>query len=157
MRRFWILSAAAALLAAGPALSQDRDGKKPPECDLKTTEKVAWCPKCDRVLPAEELDKDGNHKGDCATKAKEIELCVKKIYACCRVESVEPGKCLCGKPLVEKADRAKVLFQCPVCGGKSPVETDVLHEEGKHRENPEMKVKRVCEKSGISPHIAAGG
>ncbi len=84
----YVLAAVAVLatagLLAGPASSQDRGGKKPAatgDCDLKSLEKVKWCPKCDKVLEAADLDKDGKHKGDCGEKAKEIEQCVKKCYS----------------------------------------------------------------------------
>ena len=69
-------------LLAGPALSQDRGGKKPPsgDCDLKNLEKAAWCEKCDKILEKGDI-KDGKHAGDCDTKVKEIEQCLKKFYA----------------------------------------------------------------------------
>ena len=70
-------------LVAGPALSQDRGTKKPAasDCDLKTLEKVSWCPKCDKVLEKGDI-KDGKHSDkECGTATKEIELCVKKYYA----------------------------------------------------------------------------
>ena len=81
-----ILAAVAMLatagLLAGPACSQDRTKKAATgDCDLKSLEKAKWCPKCDKVLEAADVDKDGKHKGDCGEKAKEIELCVKKCYS----------------------------------------------------------------------------
>jgi hypothetical protein len=156
-----LMAMALAALVAAPAMSQDRGGKKPPDmtgpCDTKQTEKVKWCPKCDKVLEKADIEKD-KHKGDCGEAAKEIELCCKKLYACgcggscCQVEQATPGKCSCNKPLKAKDDKCKVMHECETCGAKGPVAADVQHDEEKHKDKKEKKLKRTCEKSGAAPH-----
>jgi hypothetical protein len=79
----------AVALVAG---AQDRGGKKPPECDLKSVEPAKWCEKCDKILEKGDIEKD-KHKGDCGGDVKNIELCVKKCWAadCHPDKELKPG------------------------------------------------------------------
>ena len=162
MTKLTTLAAALALVAllAAPALSQDRMGGKAAatECDLKTVEKAKWCEKCDKVLGASDIDKDGKHKGDCNGKAKDIELCIKKHFCCeqCGVDVNKAGTCPCGKKFEEKNESCKVIYICTGCEGRSPVAADIKHDEDKHKESKKAKAaKRTCEESGNGRHVAA--
>ena len=161
MSKLWILMVFVALIAS-PALSQDRGGKKPEGCDMKSTEKAKYCPKCDKVLDKDGVDKEGKCTAkDCGTKAVEIELCVKKHFccgcggSCCTVDQATAGKCKCNKPLKEETDKCKILQECEVCHEKAIMENLVKHNDDLHKEKKDKKCKKVCEKSGTAPHVAA--
>jgi hypothetical protein len=82
----------AATLLMGTGLAQDRgkDPLKDTGCDLKTLEKGFWCEKCDKLLEKSDL-KEGKHGAEgCSEKHKDVEVCVKDLYA---------AKCHPDKPL----------------------------------------------------------
>ena len=54
----------------------------------------------------------------------------------------------------EKIDKSRVLYVCEGCEAKSPVQADVKHDEEKHKDKKEKKIKKTCEHSGTAPHVA---
>jgi hypothetical protein len=54
----------------------------------------------------------------------------------------------------EKSDKARVVFVCELCDGRSPVKDSIKHDEAKHKDKKEAKIKKTCEKSGTAPHAA---
>jgi hypothetical protein len=54
----------------------------------------------------------------------------------------------------EKSDKARVVYVCEGCDGRSPVKDDIKHDEEKHKDKKEKKIKKTCEKSGATPHVS---
>ena len=130
------------------------------DCSVSTTEKGMWCEKCDKVLDKDKIDKDGMCK-ECKVKVKEIELCVKKVWACVCGGSVDKccGKCpryhdkagdCCGKKTKETTNRARVQYVCSGCDAKSYWKDQVKHDESKKDDKKE--IKKTCTESGKKPH-----
>jgi hypothetical protein len=114
-----------ALAAAGFAFALAGD------CDLRTTEPVSYCEKCEKAL---DKDKIKSGKCDtCQTPVRKAEYCVKKT------KDGQPDKCL-------------VIYVCEGCGARSPIKAILKHDEAKDKDAKKKGVKRTCEKSGSAPH-----
>ena len=98
-------------------------------CDLKRVVKTPWCLSCTRELGKDDLLPSKVCKR-CETKPLQAEFCVK-------VGDVE--------------DRARVTYKCESCAAAAELESEFKHEAGC---KPKLGggLKKVCSKSGMSPH-----
>jgi hypothetical protein len=128
---------AVAALAAAGCLALAR-----PACDMKTTEKRDWCPKCDKVFPrsTEKVRKCPEDKADTA----QVELCVKQKYvARCHPDKQGPAPVKCCGVTYDKptADEKAVFHVCQGCKAKHRQATKVEHAA----DCSDKRVKKACE------------
>lgn len=154
-----------AMMAAALASPPVQDGP----CSAAETIKQKFCEKCDRVFEPEKLkvktDKDGKckeciYQGRTAEKPTDIELCVKRTYAC--ICGGDPESCCgncpkthlrqvncCGKKTIEQVDKeARAFYRCLTCAGRSWWKDKVTHKDDCKKKD----VKRTCTASGKAPH-----
>jgi hypothetical protein len=143
----------AALLAA-PALYGP--------CPVEKTEPGQYCTKCNKLLEKEGI-KDGKCTVEgCGTKARKVDVCVRKYFACtnesptaeCTTMGEKAGKCKCGKELAEKTDKCLAMWGCMGCGMRTPFKEEFKHNDAAHAQMGAKKsMTRTCEKSGQPPHV----
>ena len=104
--------------------------KKPGPCACEKIVKGLYCPDDQKDLVEAEL-KDGNCPS-CGKKPQKVEYCSKQA----------PGD--------KTADRARITYACPGCTATGEFEKDFKHEEGCKKKTAALK--KVCSKSGTSPH-----
>jgi hypothetical protein len=98
-------------------------------CDLKRIVKVPWCVSCSRELSKDDVLPSKLCK-KCELKPVLAEFCVK---------------------MGEAEDRARVSYKCDSCAAVAELESEFKHESGC---KPKLGggLKKVCSKSGTSPH-----
>jgi hypothetical protein len=120
-------------LAAFKAGNPKKEKKVSPEatgpCDLKRVVKQPYCISCARELTKDDLLANKTCKR-CETKPAQAEFCVK---------------------MGEAEDRARVTYKCESCPSTSEVESEFKHDAAC---KPKIGggLKKVCSKSGTSPH-----
>lgn len=123
----------AAALAAFKEGLKKKDKKISPDatgpCDLKRIVKAPYCVSCTRELGKDDVLPNKTCKR-CETKPAQVEFCLK---------------------VGEAEDRARVTYRCDTCPSTSEIESEFKHEAGC---KPKLGggVKKVCTKSGMSPH-----
>lgn len=142
-----------ALILGALAVSAAPARQQPPAgCDMRRVERGYWCEKCDKTF-----EKDKLIVGKCpvcATKAKVIEMCVKKTYQCCAKNYAKAGNCaVCKKPVPEKVDKCRILYRCDACLNQHPIEGELKHDLDRDKAATRgAKVERRCERNGTAPH-----
>jgi len=109
-------------------------------CDCKRVIKGYYCLECKRELGADDVR--GNVCKRCENKPAPIEYCMKVSPP-----YLHPGE----KTARSDEDKARITYECEVCGVKAEVEAEFKHK-------PDCKpsfgdgLKKVCSKSGTAPH-----
>jgi YHS domain-containing protein len=121
----------------------DKKGDKPVTygpCDCKRVVKGYYCLDCKRELGADDVR--NNVCKRCENKPAPIEYCLKVSPP-----YLHPGE----KTARSDEDKARITYECEVCGVKGEVEAEFKHK-------PDCKpsfgdgIKKVCTKSGTAPH-----
>jgi hypothetical protein len=122
-------------------------------CDLKKVQDGFYCKDCDQVIDEESCAKCNADKDEMAkTKADKCQVCVKVYFECEKDQSHSwaAGKCKCGADMVEKTDKARVIFACESC--KKQGEKEGACDDAECAKAGK-KVVRTCSKSGTYPHV----
>jgi hypothetical protein len=122
-------------------------------CDLKTSEKKAWCGTCAAFVPRADV-KAGACPKDKA-RVDVVDVCVKPIFiAKCHptTQGLKPVSC-CGTTYDKPTeDFAKIHWVCTTCKEKGPNRDALKHLEA----CADKKAVKTCEKSGSVPHVSFG-
>jgi YHS domain-containing protein len=122
---------------------EEKKGDKPVTygpCDCKKVVKGFYCLECKRELGADDVR--GAICKRCENKPAAIEYCL-KVSA----PYLHTGE----KTARSDEDKARITYECEVCGVKGEVESEFKHK-------PDCKpsfgsgIKKVCSKSGTAPH-----
>jgi YHS domain-containing protein len=123
--------------------ADEKKGDKPVTygpCDCKKCVKGFYCLDCKRELGPDDVR--NNVCKRCEKKPAAIEYCL-KVSA----PYLHTGE----KTARSDEDKARVTYECEVCGAKGEVESEFKHK-------PDCKpsfgngIKKVCSKSGTAPH-----
>jgi len=131
-------------------------------CPVDKTEPGQFCDKCRKLLAKEDIKEGKCAAEGCGTKARKVDVCVRKYFACtneaptaeCTLMGEKAGKCKCGKDLAEKTDKSLALWVCDGCGAATPHKEEFKHNDVAHKQMGGKKsMTRRCEKSGQPPHL----
>ncbi|MBI3856049.1 MAG: hypothetical protein HY293_10210 [Planctomycetes bacterium] len=122
-------SALAAFKAGNPKKEKKVSAEATGPCDQKKIIKAPYCVSCARELAKEDVLPNKLCK-KCETKPAMVEFCVK---------------------MGDAEDRARISYKCDSCAATAEIESEFKHEAA-CRPKVGGGLKKVCSKSGMSPH-----